>query len=308
MTEPTSPETPSPAPTPPVAPAPPRERRVPIASMLLIAVLLFTFYGVFSFFTSDSAAQWKWAEVVEALENDQNDQAKQLANEALELDPEDPQLRLNAAEMYFRLDDETEARKQIEEAIALGKEKPQVLHQAAFILSRMGQHDGALFLADKVVDLAETKKTIHLHQALNQRAYTIAMAAGDDEATPEQIEQGMKDITRAIDMYGHEATYIDTMGYLKVFAGDPEGGLHDLDTAIEFYESRRTKMLQDLPPEQIENMPKNVASLDKQLKQVLSVLYSHRATAYEKLEEPEKAQEDRDRADAYGLDRKRGFW
>lgn len=297
----------SPAPSPSPSQVPP-PGRPPFVPVLIAVMVLSAVYVGYSFFTPQSIAQWKWAAAVDALENDNIDQAKQLAEEALEWDPENAELRLHIAEMHYRQDETTEARMQIEEAIALGKDNPLVLTQAGFLLSRMGQHDGAMMLADRLVDIAEKEQTIHLHEALNRRAYSIAMAAADEAATAEQIANGMKDIDLAIEYYGDDASYVDTRGYLKVFDGDLEGAVKDLDAAIKFYENTRTELLAQLTPEQIENMPSGVSFVDNQLKQVLAVLYSHRATAYEKLGNEDEAKQDTDLAEAYGLDRQRGVW
>ncbi|MBI1247124.1 tetratricopeptide repeat protein [bacterium] len=276
--------------------------------LLFVVLLLIAVYFGFQWFSSESMAHFTWAQAVNAFDAENFDEAKRLAVEAIKLTPDDPQLRLNEAEMYFRLDEETEARKQIEEAIRLGKENPDILRQASFLLSRMGQHDGSLFLADKIVDLAEKRQTVHMHSALNQRAYAIAMAAAEDQAKPEQIDQGMKDIERAIEIYGEEAGYVDTRGYLKVFAGDLDGAVKDLDAAITSLENQRSEMIAKLTPQQVANPSESFTFVDNQLKQVLAVLYAHRAAAYEKLGKPDQAKEDQERAENYGLDRKRGVW
>lgn len=308
MSEPTTTPPPT-SPAPPAGPSPKPSNGYPPGVTVIFAVfvlcLAFLSYTAFS---PESIAKTKWAKAVDALEADQPDVARQYAKEALEWDPEDPELRLHIAEMHYRLDEETEARIQIEEALALGKDDPAVVTQAGFLLSRMGQHDGAIMLADRLVDIAENQKTIHLHEALNSRAYAIAMAAAEDAATKEQIEKGMKDIDLAIEYYGENASYIDTRGYLKVFNGDLEGAIKDLDSAIEFYEDARTDLLAELTPEQVENMPSSVSFVDDQLKRILAVLYSHRATAHEKLGHEKEAKQDNKMAEEYGLNRKRGIW
>jgi len=308
MSESNSTEThPRPAPASRPAPAAPTGRP-PLVPVLIAVAILSAVYVGYTLFNPQSMAQWKWAAAVDALEEDEVDQAKKLAAEAIEWDPENAELRLHIAEMHYRQDEETEARIQLEEALALGKNDPRIVTQAGFLLSRMGQHDGALMLSDRLVDIAENEKTIHLHEALNRRAYSIAMAAADEAATQEQIDQGMKDIDLAIEYYGDDASYVDTRGYLKVFQGDLKGAVQDLDAAIKFYEDTRTELLAELTPEQVENMPSGVTFVDNQLKQVLAVLYSHRATAYEKLGNEEGAQQDTDLAQSYGLDRQRGIW
>ncbi len=298
---------PAPNPSPRSSEAP-SSGRPPLVPVLIGVLLLAAIYVGYSFFNPQSMAQWKWAAAVDALENDDIDAAKRLAEEAIAWDPENAELRLHIAEMHYRQDEETEARIQIEEAIAMGKDDPQVITQAGFLLSRMGQHDGAMMLADRLVDIAEKEKTVHLHEALNRRAYSIAMAAADEKANQEQIAKGMKDIDLAIEYYGDDASYVDTRGFLKVFDGDLEGAVKDLDSAIKFYEDTRTQLMAQLTPEQIENMPSNIAFVDNQLKQILAVLYSHRATAHQKLGQEEEAKQDNELAEKYGLDRKRGIW
>ncbi|MEW4566200.1 tetratricopeptide repeat protein [Bremerella sp. JC770] len=298
-----------PRPAPSARPsATPSTGRPPLVPVLIAVAILSAVYVGYILFNPQSMAQWKWAAAVDALEKDDIEQAKKLAAEAIEWDPENAELRLHIAEMHYRQDEATDARIQLEEAIALGKNDPRIVTQAGFLLSRMGQHDGALMLSDRLVDIAENEKTIHLHEALNRRAYSIAMAAADEAATKEQIDQGMKDIDLAIEYYGDDASYVDTRGYLKVFQGDLKGAVKDLDAAIKFYEDTRTGLLAELTPEQVENMPSGVTFVDNQLKQVLAVLYSHRATAYEKLGNEEEAQKDTELAQTYGLDRQRGIW
>jgi len=296
------------SPAPPAESGPPPKSSPPALGIILAVFVLCLIFLGYTFFNPRSIAQTKWASAVDAMENDRPELAKKLSEEALEWDPENAELRLHIAEMHYRLDETTEARIQIEEALALGKDDPQVLLQAGFLLSRMGQHDGALMLADRVVGIAENEKTIHLHKALNHRAYAIAMAAADEAATDEKIDQGLKDIDLAIEYYGDDASYVDTRGYLKVFAGDLPGAVNDLDAAIAFYENTRSDLLAELTPEQIENMPSSASFMDNQLKQILAVLYSHRALAHEKLDNQEQAQKDRELAESYGLDRKRGIW
>lgn len=308
MTEtPNSPSDPS-QPTAAGPTTPPPRRRPGYLRIFWIVLGLTVLYLGYSFLTPTSMAEFKWAAAMDAFDAENTEEAKKLGKEAIEWAPENAELHLRMAELYFRLDEATDARIQLEEAIALAKDDPYVIRQASFLLSRMEQHDGALMLSDRLVDLSEKQQTIHMHQALNHRAYAVAMAAADDAATEEQVTDGLKDIERAIAIYGNDASYIDTRGYLKVFSGDLDGAMKDLDDAIGYFEAQRTKLLSQLSPEQVEEMPQEVSFADTQLKQVLAVLYSHRALAYEKLDEQDKAQEDHDRAESYGLDRKLGIW
>lgn len=270
--------------------------------------VLFGLYLAFSLLNSHSLAQWKWAAALDALESGRVDEAQKLADEALEWAPEDPEFRLHYAEMLFRLDQPQEARVQIDKAIELGRDDPALFSNLAFLLARMGQHDGSLLLADQVVEMAEKERTIHLHQALNQRAYMIALAAADEEAPKATIQKGLRDIERAIELYGEEPSYIDTRGYLKLFAGNHQGALDDLDAAIEAYELLRDRLLSATGAESVDRLSADATAQDKMYRGVLAVLYAHRAAVYAQMGKDDLAEKDQTRAKSFGLDRQKGIW
>ncbi|RCS41531.1 hypothetical protein DTL42_23580 [Bremerella cremea] len=304
-------------PLPPRESPPPARRSRPIGRWLLTIFVLLVVYLGFTFLNTKSRAQWKWAEALQALEQGQITEAQQFADQALELAPDDPAMQLYAAELSYRIDAPENANEHLKRALELAGESPYVLNTSSFLLARMGRHDQSLPLADKVVELAETKHTIHRHTALNQRAYAIALAAEDGQASPEQIKQGLIDINEALAIFVHDdmvidqriANYLDTRGYLELFAGAPKQGLEDINKAIAVYELLRQKLLaQTKKDEKLDQLPETVVAEDKELKNVLAVLYSHRAAIYEKLNQPEAAAADRARAKDFGLNRKKGIW
>lgn len=263
-----------------------------------------------------SRAQWKWAEALQALNAGETEQAKQYAQQALEIAPDDAQLRLFAGELYYRLDEPEEARKQVDQALSLDEDSAYVLTTSSFLLARLGDHEKSLELSDKLMELAESKKVIHPHQAKNHRAYAIALAADDGEASEERIQQGLSDIESALAVFdnnhagidGQIASYIDTRGYLKLFSGEPKQALEDMNVSIAIYEKAYDQLLAELSPEEIKNKPAQVVAIEDELKQVLAVLYWHRSEVYEKLNLPEKAEKDWLMAKKYGLSRKKGIW
>ena len=273
-------------------------------------------YLAVTMLSTTSRAQWKWAQALQAFDAGETEQAKQYAQEALEIAPEDPQLRMYAGELYYRLDEPDEARQQIDQAIALDEESAYVLTTASFLLARLGDHEKSLELSDKVVELAESQRSIHPHQAGNHRAYAIALAADDGEASEQRIEQGLSDIEAALAVFGNNhapmgrqvASYIDTRGYLKLFAGEPKQALEDLNMAIAIYEKDHDKLLSALSPEETKNKPLHVLAYEDELKEVLAVLYWHRSQVLEELKLPEEAENDRLMAEKFGLSRTKGIW
>ncbi|PQO46036.1 tetratricopeptide repeat protein [Blastopirellula marina] len=294
----------------------PKRGRWPIGRWLLTSVILLAVYVGITMLSNTSRAQWKWAEALQALDAGEIEQAKQYAQEALEIAPEDPLLRLYAGELYYRLDEPEKAHQQIDQAIALDENNAYVLTTGSFLLARLGDHEKSLALSDKLVELAQSKRAIHPHQAENHRAYAIALAADDGEASQQRIQQGLTDIEAALAVFENNhapigkqvASYIDTRGYLKLFAGEPEEALADLNTAIAIYEKDYDQLLSKLSPEQIENKPLHVLAYEDELRDVLAVLYWHRSQVYEKLNLPEEAEHDWLMAKKFGLSRTKGIW
>lgn len=296
---------------------PPSPRpRWPIGRWLLTLLVVAAIYGGFVLLAPKSRAQFKWAAAIEALEAGKITEAKQFANEALAIDSEDAPLQMFAAELFYRVDDPEKANEHLQQAVDLAGDNPYVLNTASFLLARLGEHEKSLELANKVVELAETQRTIHMHRALNQRAYAIALAAADGQASPEQIKQGLVDINQALSVFVHEdtvidnqiANYLDTRGYLELFAGSPKHGLEDLNKAIAVYELFRQELLSQTKNENPDKVSVTAAAADKELQSVLAVLYAHRAAILEKLNQPEAAKEDLARAKEFGLNRKKGIW
>lgn len=296
---------------------PPSPRpRWPIGRWLLTLFVVAAIYVGFIFLTPKSRAQFKWAAAVNALEEGKITEAKQLANEALAIVSDDAPLQMFAAELFYRVDEPEKANEHLEQVVELAGDNPYVLNKASFLFARLGEHEKSLALADKVVELAETKRTIHMHRALNQRAYAIALAAADGQASPEQIKQGLIDINQALSVFVHEdtvidnqiANYLDTRGYLELFAGAPKQGLEDLNKAIAVYELVRRELLSQAKVETPDKVPVAAVAADKEFQSVLAVLYAHRAAIYEKLNQPEAAEEDLTRAKEFGLNRKKGVW
>lgn len=306
---PSNPPPPSPSPEQPQTDVPRRPQGwMPISRILVTFLILMGLYAAFSLLNFHSIAQWKWAAALDAVERREFEHALAYAQQAIDWAPEDPQLRVYFAELLYRLDETAEARIQIEEAIALGKDDPQILEMLGYLLARMNQHDGALMLANRVVESAETNGTVQLHRALNHRAYSIALAVADEAIALQRVQEGLQDIEQAIEIYGENPSYLDTRGYLRMFDGDLQGALDDMDAAIVAIENQRKDLLIQFDVKSAENLPANAAGVDKHMQNILAVLYAHRGEIYARLGKKDLAEKERQRADRFGLDRKKGVW
>lgn len=296
--------------------APPPRRRWPIGRWLLTLLVIAAVYVGFTLLNSTSHAQFQWAAALEALDEGNIVEAQKHADQALKLDPEDSDLQLRAAEFFYRIDQPEVASKHLKRALELSGDNPTVLNTASFLFARMGKHDQSLPLSDKLVDLSETKRTIHPHMALNQRAYAIALAAADGQASDEQIQQGLEDINKALEVFVHDdavidqriANYLDTRGYLELYAGSPQRGLKDINKAIAVYELLREEIAKEVKDANLDKVPEAAIAFDQELKHVLAVLFAHRAAILEELNEADAADADHIRASEFGLNRKKGIW
>jgi len=291
----------------PPASKPPTRRR-PIGRILFTLAIMVGVYACVSLLNQHSIAQWKWAAALDALDQDDIVEAKRLADEAISWSPEDAQLRLYYAEMLFRSDEKQACLQKADEAIERAAEDADTLSRVGYLFARMGEHQRSMELADQVTEIAESKQTMQLHRAWNHRAYSIALAAADDQASEQRIQQGLKDINQAIELFGEEPSYIDTRGYLRLFANDIDGAQADLDQAIAEYEKQREDILGSMGPESVENPEGPALAIDKQFRQVLAVLYAHRAAIYQQQGKKDLAEKDQLRADLMGLSREKGVW
>ncbi|MEX1041377.1 MAG: tetratricopeptide repeat protein [Pirellulaceae bacterium] len=257
--------------------------------------------------TPTSRAQWYWAASLTALEAGDLETAISQAEAAIQIAPEDAPQRSRYAELLFRLDREEDALTQVLKSIESAPDNLQLVSRNAFLLGRMKQHDQALKWLDHVVEQSLAGGNIHRHQARNQRAYGIALAYADGDASPEDLKRGLEDIHLAMEEYGDEPAYRDTRGYLYLLSDQLEQAEDDLTRAISPYEQRHTQLLAELAEQK--GSAQVAAQANKTfLESVLAVMYHHRAELYRRQGKEELAQQDQQRANKFGLSRKLGNW
>ncbi|TWT39320.1 tetratricopeptide repeat protein [Blastopirellula retiformator] len=268
---------------------------------LLVAAIVFVVLS--QLLRPSLVGQWYWASALEKLEAGENDQAIELGQKAVDWSGDSAAMRMRMAELLYRVERNEEALALLEPAEESEEEDVTLLPMKNFLLSRMGEHERALALADDLIAAADEGK-FHRHRALNNRAYATALALSDDaELPPEALEQAQKDIEEAIGIYGADASYLDTRGYVKHFAGDNEGAVGDLNVAIEIYQSLINQVEEE---EDVWGTMKEMRL--KQAQGMIGVLYHHRGEALKALGREEDAKRDFEQADKMGYSRQKGHW
>ncbi|WP_161603303.1 tetratricopeptide repeat protein [Blastopirellula marina] len=275
--------------------------RLPLVRYVILAVIVAAILS--QLFRPALVAQWYWASALEKLDAGDNDAAVRLGEQALDWSGDSPQMHLRMAELLFRIERKEDAIALIEKSEDLLSDDPSDLARASYFLSRMGAHEKALTLTDQLIEKAKVDE-FQLHSALNQRAYATALAWSDGADLPqESLDQALDDINQALQIYGIEASYLDTRGYLKHLAGDDQGALSDLNNAIPLFEA---EILAYEDKEDIWETAKQ-ASL-QQMRGALGVLYHHRAETLQALDRSDDAKQDMQQAEKLGYSRQAGHW
>ncbi|MFI4875366.1 MAG: tetratricopeptide repeat protein [Blastopirellula sp. JB062] len=248
-------------------------------------------------------AQWYWAAALEEFDAGEQVDALRLGKQALAWSGGSTEMRLRLAELSYRTGRTEEAIALIEAAPPKDDDDLAYLELKGYLLSRLGRHGLALQTADRLVKKAEEDQ-YHMHRALNGRAYATALAWSDQFDLPrETLDQALSDINEAMKIYGVEASYLDTRGYVKHFAGDNEGALQDLNLAIELYGASLAKVEAE---EEIWGTMRPMRL--KQMGAQLGVLYHHRGETLAALDREQDAKKDFAKAKRLGYGRQKGHW
>ncbi|UUO07564.1 tetratricopeptide repeat protein [Blastopirellula sp. J2-11] len=275
--------------------------RLPLLRYVILAVVVAAILS--QLFRPALVAQWYWASALEQLEAGDNDAAVRLGETALDWSGDSPEMHLRMAELLYRTGRKEEAIALVEKSEDFAADQLTYLEMEGYLLSRLGQHEKALALADTLVEKANAGE-YHLHRALNGRAYATALAWSDGANLPqESLDRALDDINKAMKIYGVEASYLDTRGYVKHFAGDNEGALNDLNSAIELYEASIAKVEQEN-----DDWGTMKQMRLQQMRGALGVLYHHRGETLQALDRDDDASQDMQQAEKLGYGRQVGHW
>jgi tetratricopeptide (TPR) repeat protein len=159
----------------------------------------------------------------------------------------------------------------------------------SWVNCRLKNFGDAVSDATVVIELAGEQSPA-LPLLLNQRAYIRALG----NISKEELEAGLKDIERAMEMTRDNPAYIDTRGYLLHLLGRHDEALRDMNRAIKLTASVQGRVYR--------------AEDAKKLREDLAVMFYHRGLIHEALGLKDQAEEDLQRADEFGYDPEAGVW
>lgn len=171
----------------------------------------------------------------------------------------------------------------------------------SLVYQRRGEHSQALQDLNEIVQFSSQDfYDSHLRnrfyaESLNNRAYGRALAH-------RELEAGLEDAQKAIELAGPVGSYLDTRGYLFYLMGKYPEAVADLEEAV-----RRTEADRELEGKRMVQESRR-ERLDRSYREALAVIYHHRGLAYEKIGRSAEAAKDLERATEYGYDPKKGVW
>jgi tetratricopeptide (TPR) repeat protein len=146
--------------------------------------------------------------------------------------------------------------------------------------------------AESVADATEAIQLLGrndqlLPMFLNQRAYIRALAnANREDASRDELQAGLDDIERAMQLTPLNPAFIDTRGYLRHLLGQHDDALLDMDQAIDLTERGLQRAYRFDEAEE--------------LKRDLAVMHYHRALIYDAQGKKVEAELEHHKAQEYG--------
>ncbi len=148
-----------------------------------------------------------------------------------------------------------------------------ILQQRALVLQHLGRHDEAVAAAKAVDRISLTGGIPSRAQALNNLAYTQAVGR-------RELDEALAAVEKALEFEPHNATFLDTRGFILYQQGKYDRALDDATQAVVDFERRFDRM----------------RSPGRSDMEAVAVMRYHRALVLEKLGRFAEAKADRARA------------
>ncbi len=286
-----------------LAPAPPLSVQSPRSSMWgILVVLLLVLVPLAWVGLPREIARWYVAAAQEAELQGRTEDARQKVDLALQWHSQSREallvrskLSLDQGELQAALEDASKAVELEGENGTAGRMLRVLIYQ------RLGDHPRALQDLNEIVQFSSqdffdpTIRDKFYAESLNNRAYGRALANLE-------LEAGLEDAQKAIELAGPVGSYLDTRGYLFYLLGKYPEAVADLEEAVKRTEAEWESGRQALKP------PVGREQLDRTYREALAVIYHHRGLAYEKTGRSAEAAADLEKAQEYGYDPKKGIW
>jgi tetratricopeptide (TPR) repeat protein len=278
-------------------PAAPPRRRTPWLWMLGFALLVVAPVIAVNFHAEVS--RWKVAAAIEAWERGDATTGEQLMQEALQWDPQNPQVPLVRSQRLADNKDYAGALKMLEEASKRGANVSPFLY--AELLTKAGRPKEAVALFDpaiRALRVADSETVFEfLHKAyrgnlanfLNMQAYLRAVGNIELDTASEQIEEALSYSPNK----RSRTALLDTRGFIRWRNGDYSEALADLDVSVEQAEE---ELKEALSPQAALGRkavtPADLRHEKEQVKKPVAVIRYHRGLIYQSLGDEAQAEKD----------------
>ncbi len=209
--------------------------------------------------------------------------------------PDSPDVYERRAEVRLAANDVLGSLADCNKQISLDPQDAGAYLRRAHVKQRLERHQEAIEDATMGVDLAGPFDAT----ALNSRAYIRALAN-------RELEEGLVDIEKALQLQENNAAFLDTRAYLLYQLGRYQPALDDMNRAISEAEARQadnTKLFA------LRHVPQRKFALFLRLNdENMAVMYHHRGEIHGKLGNSEKAQADLRRGDELGYNPAKGVY
>lgn len=183
---------------------------------------------------------------------------------------------------------EKEALHEYDLAIQMQPQQPQYYLARSSVLHFLGRYPEATRDCATAVELITQGYTAQMSESLNGLAYARALSNQD-------LDEGLREVEQALRLAGDRAHILDTRGYLHFLLGNYDQARSDLDAAVE----KTEKSLQELSSA---NLSGARQLRRNQLRSSLAAILYHRLQLFEKLDEADLAEKDRQRIRQLGIE------
>jgi tetratricopeptide (TPR) repeat protein len=252
-------------------------------------------------------ARWKAAAAREAYLDGRVAVALAGMDDAISRHPDDARFYLMRSEYRERTRDFHGSLEDAERAVELAPLDPQSYQRRIEAYHHAGRYEEALEDWNRIGDMLDRSLSEAVYgwfrgisperaNFYNGRAYTRALAGTE-------LDVGLEEIDRAIRAAGANYAYLDTRGMLYLKRGDLDKARADFDAAVEAIEYGLANWPAAYAKAKHETADlREVEQQHHRLRQTVAVLRYHRALLFEKLDEPELAEEDLKRVRELGFE------
>ncbi len=237
--------------------------------------------------------RWRFAAAIETRQRGEKQRAYRQLDEAMQWIPGSPQLLGTRAQWRLADGQREEAFADAQRMLELSGESTAGYREYGRFLQTAGQFAEAVAYWKKVDQKSQLSGRPSRSIALNELAYSRALAKVELDQALQNVDESLELITEKEEKEGVRGGILDTRGYILYLKGRYTAALNDLNQAIALEEPplHKERLAYERLPEKVRQ--KRGASAELRL---LAVLYYHRALVHEALGHEQDAAADRAQA------------